>query len=92
MTDETDCCGMDEESKGCCENKCIIVDTDDTESIKSYTIQNYNILNYTFSPFPVSTSFLHDNWGVVKNIIPLDHAPPNLNSESLFIKHSILLI
>src|SRR5687768_13088833 len=91
--DEAGCCGEDEgEIPGCCEDKLVVIDTDDSESNKNYVVKNIDLVK-TVSPYPPICITITDNHLVLeKMVIPINHAPPNSLASPLFIKNRVLLI
>ena len=91
--DEKGCCGDDESKKpGCCEDRFVVIDTDDTESGKKYDFSNANLLQSVSNPPPFITSIVDYQQVMDKMVIPIDHAPPNSSHTPMFIKNRKLVI
>lgn len=91
--DEANCCGEEEgEIPGCCEDKLVVIDTDDNEASKKYIVKNIDLVK-SISAYPPVSSVIVDNHLVMeKSVIPINHAPPNSLASPLFIKNCVLLI
>jgi hypothetical protein len=90
--DEAGCCGEHEsEKKDCCQDKLIVINTDDSEKNGSYTIQIDFVKSITASPMVASTIIDH-HLVLEKLVIPINYAPPNHSDVPLFIKNKLLLI
>lgn len=91
--DEANCCGEDqEESSDCCDDKYLIIETDDSENLKSFTFQPFNFYKNISPAYNITKIIVYSGIVADKNIVPLNHAPPNSKVAQLFIKNSILRI
>lgn len=91
--DEAGCCGDEEGTiPGCCEDKLVVIDTDDTESGKKYVVKNIDLVKSVSAYPPVSSVIVDNHLVLEKLVIPINHAPPNSLASPLFIKNRTLLI
>lgn len=91
--DEDGCCGEDDEKEmDCCHDTYLIVDTDESESLKTccFVKDNYlqNVLVNNQNPLSIIGNRIPNRLA----FLPLDHAPPNITEVPIFIKNRILLI
>lgn len=92
QADEDECCGEEqEETSDCCDDKYIAINTDDSENFKSFTFQTFNFYQL-IAPAYHATKIIDYSVFADKNIIPINHAPPNSYLDQLFIKNRILRI
>ena len=90
---EDNCCGEHEETaSNCCNDKYLLINTDDTETNKTYTVTQNHFLKIVSPAYPQPTFLFYNSFALGENIEPLNHAPPNRVLMPLFIKHNILLI
>lgn len=91
--DEDNCCGEEDgERPDCCEDKFVVIDTDDNEKATRYLIKHTDVVK-SISDFPTGIISIVDNDLVLeKMVIPINHAPPNKDLIPLFIKNRMLLI
>jgi hypothetical protein len=91
--DEAGCCGKDEgKIPGCCNDKLIVVDTDDNEEGKKYTVKNMDLVKSVSVYPPVENTIVDNHLVLEQMVIPINHAPPNSLASQLFIKNRVLLI
>lgn len=90
--DEDECCGEEtEKTCTCCDDKYVYVDTDDSESGKKVAVKENSLKKFTPN-YQLSILPLNNNYYIKDKIIPINHAPPNIGHESLFITNCIIRI
>lgn len=93
QTDEDGCCGEDEEKEAdCCEDKYLLVETDDSENFKSTLVPSNNFFQFTSSTYHQIKLIDYSYVFSAKNLVPLNHAPPNGDFDPLFLKNGVLRI
>ena len=91
--DEDGCCGEHESGKkDCCDDKFLIIDTDDNEKGKQYIVKHADAVKGISEYASHIVNIVDNNWVLEKMVIPINHAPPNSQTIPLFIKNRILLI
>jgi len=93
QADEDGCCGDDEEKiPGCCNDKLIVIDTDDSEAGKKYIVKGIDEVKCVAVYVPFTTVLVNNEFVLKKMVIPINHAPPDVLQSHLFIKNRVLLI
>ena len=93
QANEDNCCGEhEEETSNCCNDKYLLINTDDTEPNKSYTCSQNHFLKIVSPAYSQLSLLFYKSFSSGENIVPLNHAPPNNTLTPLFIKHRMLLI
>lgn len=85
---EVRCCGEDEEKEmDCCYDTCLVVDKDESESIKTSCLgKNDGLINIlAINQNPLKMIGISNSYRL--SFLPFDHAPPNITAKSLFVKN-----
>lgn len=93
QADEDGCCGEDEEKEDdCCEDKYVLIETDNSENYQSCPIPSNDFVQFVASSYREVNLIDYKNVVSSKNFITLDHAPPNGEMDPLYLKNGILRI
>ena len=81
---EDGCCGEHEENeKNCCKDKYLLVDTDDSENLKSTTVSNNNFLRNINPVYYPTVIALSNGFAIDKKKSFLKHPPPDIGIDLL---------
>ena len=89
-TDERNCCGNKMKKKDCCKEKNVSVKINDNQS-HSPALQIPGP-QFTTLIFVAPVNSIFTNVTFVSQIIPLNHAPPDLFQAPPYLKNGVLLI